>query len=454
MADSHHYETGLVPENGSGFSGYDNWYVIKKIINFLDVTVQNGWECLDYTGNGRSNEDTVLEYIDSAGQLYNPKNLQISHELGDHDHGDTGLCPYIIGPSETSTAKSAYFRWSDGASNPDDGHFFLSTVAPEGEAQWADFRCGVLQKAYVPVQYFGGFFPSESPVAHKSFDGLSCVLPTIRPDPDYDTNTCSGNMTSIAGSLPNPTSFRYQPGYFGETRANNLYPGTGNSYRYHLFGGVDGGAGYFYCVVEGLDTDDSTTNNSKSFCHFSFGKVSPIGVYRGGEFANAMNWNSNSSYWNSVSDDRNSRPFDSHWNYNAQVGRSHIRFSPILDDEVDTQNYLFGNDYGGYLRPAFGDIFGGMNSAMRADAPTNAMTGRVNLTRNFIRVRDYVRGDGTYLLIGLAPAHRSLIMKNINPGEELTDLNGATWKIFPLACNRNLASRPYSGNAAVAYRIS
>jgi hypothetical protein len=307
------------------------------------------------------------------------------------------------------------------------------------------------------------------PVAWNTgaYNNSTCNLPEDPPIPDYQTNTCIGQTPTTIGSPfgSAPWNYQTQPGYVGEAACSLLeWGGVGTPgeqvMKYHFFGGVENGAPYFYCVMEGLAEDATSQQRQRSFSHFGFGRVAKVGDYDGGEFYVGTAWNPSTSYAASPTSNFHCNMFDGK-DTTYVANRSGLLFNnsrTVFDDQDnDTilDAYLFGYSYNNYQKRVYGDTTSGLITPLLTDGGRSVFTYKTELFRNYIRVYDIARDDGTYMIVGIPPAYRTVMIPNVQPEQQYTDRDGHTWIIFPLRGKYNDSiAKPSSGFYGLAYRIS
>jgi len=478
MADSHHYQTGTILYGDFNGKGGEAWDLITKIQTFLNDTVANGWSAEYYTGRDADDTSEYEDYL-FFDNYYDPAQLQAAHIAGDHVHGTTGLCPYFAGnepwggysgnnpDKKQAKCRSAYFKYSDGQER--DSHFFISIINDpvfEQEFYGDAFHVGAFHQPPTDNMHLGGFLNNGTPIAHNSgeFNVSPCIPADSPPIPDYGTNECIGLTPTISDSPfnLNPWNYRTQAGYNGEVKTNYLLPHhIGPDWiKYHFFGGVENGAPYFYCVLEGLAEDNTALGRQRSFSHFNFGRVAKIGDYDGGEFYQGQDWNTSAGQIAAPGAQYHSDIWDSTSTRYAAT-RSSLLFSKYRTtyDEGDPNTwltrYLFGYNYNNYLYRCYADGYGGLYTGPWNDGGKSTFTKNVELWPNNVRVYDAERDDGTYMIVGQAPAFRSLKIPHIQPERQVTDRHGHTWMVFPVRGKYNDSSaKPSSGDYGYAYRIS
>lgn len=482
MADSHHYQTGVIVRGEYSGKGKEAWDLVKKIQVFLGTTVGNGWTAEYYTGQNADDEDEYEDYLE-FDPAYDPNELHKAHVAGDHVHGDTGKCLFVTAmepwgvyagnnaEKRQKRCKTAYFKYSDGQER--DSEFFISIIneiaTTNGKLYGDDFRVGALNEPYKQQQDLGGFLDNGYPVAYNVGEKnvSACVEPENAPFPDYFENYCNGLIPVVTYPSPfatNPWNYRTQPGYVGESAGNLILgedqtPGS-NWAKYHFFGGVENGAPYFYCVVEGYKIDLTYQQRQRSFSHFGFGRLAKIGDYDGGEFYVSTNWTTNTSQWaNGGGYEQNCSMFDSTSTRYAEA-RSGMLFNKYRStyDEGNPfthfQPYLFGYGYNNYQYRCYGDMFGGFYNSVYTDGGASTFSSQVELWRNNVRLYDEERDDGTYMLVGIPPAYRILSIPYFQPEEVVVDREGISWMIFPVRSKYNDSlDRPSTSDYGMAYRI-
>jgi len=429
--------------------------VIKDAGIFLDTVVGNGWSILDYTTKDRSN--VLTEEVISSKLNWSP--LEETYKNGDGG----GLISQFYSPSDDK-AKTLYLEWNDGVGvefNKNTFHYFLTTTAIYTKVAYDDIRCGVLIEPWTEVMYVGTY-----PYVPEFLEGSEVwgnppadAVPTGEVNDLYSGLPVVGSSTNPGAYGPGITGahvigYKSQPGYRSnhESESSHLMWGSEPAFTVHFFGGVEKGSPYFYMVFEsemampggGID---------KYYCHMGLGNIVKTGVWKGGQFS--VSTYSHPSFLDSLGSNYNSAMFDSSSCYYTQdEARSKVFFSidmrPYDSEDLTTlpDTYRFGYTQGIYR--SYGNSFGGLCNPLVQDSK-NTWNGRTMLFPQHIRVLDVYNTD-YYMIVGTAPAIKSLQIDYVNPGTEIVD-NGITWKIFPIKSKTHSGDAPRSGFYGYAFRI-
>lgn len=443
MPDSYNYTTFVYDPLGDAFTPFK---LLNAIGEWLDATVQNGWEYLHYTGkhSGAFDPDHV-DYVTSNDPLQDAYSQSV------------GIHPVVNPSGDPDRAQTVYLRWSDGDSLNWENYFHLSTI-DMGGAAFNDIRTGYYTAPYV------------TPIENPQSWGL-----TWDADASNWIGTPSGNATDYGyaawptGSLnpgvrdsSTPTNYRAQPGYVGrEAVTNQLNEGALHCTNpnplvtCHVFAGVDNGGPFLYCCIESGEQEAGVSE--KFYTHFGVGRISKFGEWKGGQFACGTSWSN--SQTNTPWSEYHSRMFGSWSNRYNSGASSHIAFStdmrPYDDQDPTTEptNYLFGYNYGSYPYTAYSSLDGGtgLGSYIQGDARLNTWRNEALTIPSYITLDDITTSYD--FLVGAAPAIRSCWMTNIHEGDTIVN-EGETWMVFPMKCRNSVHGLARSDDYGYAYRIA
>lgn len=305
-----------------------------------------------------------------------------------------------------------YFKLTPGPGKDDSIYFFL-TAGSLGP----DIRCGVLDH-WVDPNPSNALKAGSTGVGYDYFWGFQ---DKAQPAITWVTGDISGDVT------------------------------------YHLFGGFEGSGTFLYCVIETPD---------KEYSHFGFGRLDKIGNYNGGEFAcGQMWWENRNNESNDVGSNYHVRMFDSNninnaegtsshlnggrhqWNTVHDYPNPHVYMWPGYEVGMNNDHLLGGDDaaryytYGGpHWEPwqAYGCSVGGMNTPFLANG-ISTFNGNALFNVDYTRVYDQIQG--AWIIIGQAPAFRSVRMDQIQENEVVGD-----YVVFPVK-SRNIGTLGTDNNS-------
>lgn len=453
--DSYHYTA--IPFDQTEFEVM--WTVVRQIGDWLDLTVQSGWQVTDYTGKDKGTDTGHFrEVLGSVNTTWNPLS-----EIWNDGAGDA--LPSDFYDADNSFAKTVYLRWDDGEGTEQNINvfdYYLTTVHLYNSVAFNELRVGCLLDKAESVFFYGSvpnFMTYSSltgwgppPEANEGPEGLYPYWPTqgshdIPPAP-ISTSGLVHAYTQQPGYLPN-----------SERIGNYNTYGQDDICTAHCFAGVDKGAPYLFIIIESTTPDYDGQVHSYYF-HCGVGNVVKHGNWKGGQWATTTYNYGATNTIDSLNSDYNSRMFD---NVSARYAPSTSKtliyastdMAPYDSNDPDSRpdQFYFGSYPTSNTNVAWGCTTGGMLGDQLTQWDHSRANYRTPLWHNYIRIRD-PDNYNYYFLAGVVPCQRLAKNRYIQPGAEYTE-GGVTWKVFPLRSRVGVPTNtPHSSWYAAAYRIN